>query len=265
MASQVSRYFYYFHIKKFTKGDGLITGVGYKDLYPLVAFLPRYHLPSSTHIDRPDLPTAVSSSTIPRYHLPTLTRVDEASFMSGSTLNGPQHGTHRLSPQHPLLPSYNPPPHQAKDFMPFYAIFADLIGMWTKRAPDHTNMPDSKTKRRLVRGGGGKGVSGNLPLEITLIMGAYVSALTGREPYNTTCMNQMMKSVYAFSECLAGLERILYTPLPISYGLHLQHTIWLYLLLLPTQIYATFGWATIPAVTIIAFVYLGFLEIGKVK
>ncbi|KAJ7352680.1 hypothetical protein DFH08DRAFT_991665 [Mycena albidolilacea] len=42
-----------------------------------------------------------------------------------------------------------------------------------------------------------------------------------------------------------------------------KHTVWLYLFLLPFQLVSEFGWHTVPAVSIGAFIYLGFVAAGE--
>ncbi|KAJ6612378.1 hypothetical protein B0H10DRAFT_2052682 [Mycena sp. CBHHK59/15] len=60
----------------------------------------------------------------------------------------------------------------------------------------------------------------------------------------------------------AVLEHILTTPLPFVYSVHIR-VVWLYLFLLPLQLVSDFGWHTVPAVSVGAFVYLGFVAAGE--
>ncbi|EKM75994.1 hypothetical protein AGABI1DRAFT_131712 [Agaricus bisporus var. burnettii JB137-S8] len=59
-----------------------------------------------------------------------------------------------------------------------------------------------------------------------------------------------------------SLERILTTPLPFVYSVHIR-TVWIYLFLLPFQIVEQFCWYTIPGVSLAAFIYLGFVSAGE--
>lgn len=74
--------------------------------------------------------------------------------------------------------------------------------------------------------------------------------------------------VYAFSalnsmvDCVTGFERILRTPIPLAYSVHLHHATWIYLLTLPSQLVEGLGWGTACAVSLAAFCLLGVLEIG---
>lgn len=61
---------------------------------------------------------------------------------------------------------------------------------------------------------------------------------------------------------LGAYERILNTPIPLAYSLHLRHLIYLYCLLFPLQVVDTLGWLTIPATCLVAFALFGIEEIG---
>jgi putative membrane protein len=62
--------------------------------------------------------------------------------------------------------------------------------------------------------------------------------------------------------CLTSFERILRTPIPLAYSVHLHHMTWLYLVALPYQIMEECGWWTLPVVGIATFSFIGILEIG---
>jgi putative membrane protein len=63
-------------------------------------------------------------------------------------------------------------------------------------------------------------------------------------------------------EYLGNCERILNTPLPKAYLIHLKHLVGLYLLATPFQLVAELGWLTAPVVGIIGFAFLGIEAIG---
>jgi len=64
-------------------------------------------------------------------------------------------------------------------------------------------------------------------------------------------------------DVLCDFERILRTPIPLAYSVHLHHSIWIYILSIPYQIVGDLGWWTIPAVAIASFCLLGILAIGQ--
>ncbi len=61
---------------------------------------------------------------------------------------------------------------------------------------------------------------------------------------------------------LGACERILNTPIPLAYSLHLRHLIYLYCLLFPFQVVDSLKWLTIPATCLVAFALFGIEEIG---
>jgi len=62
-----------------------------------------------------------------------------------------------------------------------------------------------------------------------------------------------------FGDC----QRILNTPLPRAYSIHLKHLLLLYCLALPFQFVQQLDWFTIPTVGIISFALLGIEQIGE--
>ncbi len=76
---------------------------------------------------------------------------------------------------------------------------------------------------------------------------------------------RMDENITTFSDFLGASERILRTPIPLSYTRHTTRFLFLWLTFLPLSIYKLCGWATIPTTLIIAFVLLGIEEIGVIK
>ncbi|BGP17132.1 hypothetical protein JCM10213_005246 [Rhodosporidiobolus nylandii] len=181
----------------------------------------------------------------------------------------------RIVPPLKLLPARNPPPRSIDDFIPFFDFFADLLTYLTRRtAKVADNLkargkePDSSESRRRRRGNRKKRPlqaqkqGDNVPLEIISLLSAWVAALQRRKTADVATISQLLAAVQSLSEALSGLEQVLLTPMPISYSLHLRHVIWLFLLLLPSQLHDSLGWLTVPAVAVATFVYLGLLRLG---
>jgi len=125
------------------------------------------------------------------------------------------------------------------------------------KGPVHPRIGSSKhTRVANVRGE-------NLPLEILRCLSEWFSVLEDRSTVPGTSLGSLIGCVAAMEETLSGLERILTTPLPFGYSVHIRHTVWIYLFFLPFQLVEQFAWYTIPGVTIAAFIYLGFLAAGE--
>ncbi|KAL1940447.1 hypothetical protein VTO73DRAFT_9019 [Trametes versicolor] len=114
----------------------------------------------------------------------------------------------------------------------------------------------SKHRPRLA--GGGE----NLPLEILRSLSVWVSVLDERGVMPGSVLGGMYGGLSAFEDSLCTLERILTTPLPFVYSVHIR-TVWIYLFFLPFQLVDLFGWYAIPGVGIAAFIYLGLIAAGE--
>ncbi|KAF9524747.1 Bestrophin, RFP-TM, chloride channel-domain-containing protein [Crepidotus variabilis] len=185
------------------------------------------------------------------------------------------------SQRRPLLPSSKPRETGtkiSKDLIPFAWMFVSL-GRKLKRTPKNNEdinghngtlsriRPGWQTpvdeslyvKHRPKVAGNGN----NLPLEILRCVSEWFSVLEDRATVPGTSMGTMVATLAAFEDSLSTLERILTTPLPFAYAVHIRHTVWLYLFFLPFQLVSQFGYYTIPGVAIAAFIYLGFIAAGE--
>lgn len=53
------------------------------------------------------------------------------------------------------------------------------------------------------------------------------------------------------------------TPLPIAYSIAISQITWVYVFLLPFQLYSSLGWITIPATVAAGYIIVGLLFIGR--
>ncbi|SJL07656.1 uncharacterized protein ARMOST_11006 [Armillaria ostoyae] len=164
------------------------------------------------------------------------------------------------------------------DLIPFAGFFSTIRG-WFRRA-DYESLPSNELRKdpygadssqRKWRGptqpgkkhrpriaGGGE----NLPLEILRCLSEWFSVLEDRNTVPGTSLGSMIGLIASMEDTLSALEKILTTPLPFVYSVHIS-TVWLYLFFLPFQLVSTFGWHTVSGVCIAAFIYLGFLAAGE--
>jgi ion channel-forming bestrophin family protein len=61
---------------------------------------------------------------------------------------------------------------------------------------------------------------------------------------------------------LGSCERILRTPMPLAYAIHLKQLLFLYCLLLPFQVVDELRWCTAPAIALVSFTLFGIEAIG---
>ncbi|CAG8731663.1 24181_t:CDS:2, partial [Gigaspora rosea] len=102
----------------------------------------------------------------------------------------------------------------------------------------------------------------NLPLEISLYISDYIKVQFRKGRIGVPLTNNMLLSINSLIECLTAFERILRTPIPLAYSIHLSQTVWIYCLSLPFQLVNTVGWSTIPIVFLASFILLGIERIA---
>ncbi|TNY24153.1 Bestrophin, RFP-TM, chloride channel-domain-containing protein [Rhodotorula diobovata] len=260
--------------KHYVRGE---SGAFYDDLYDLVKPLPKYSFPSgiedSSDVPReavsgiwrsplPDgtyvIPTSATSAlsspsgvATPRFGTASTSQLDHLDLEKG--LSGtvgdfatlPKEGGSAIR-QVKLAPGYNPPRRTVYHYAPILRLFRPILSLFERR---------EKVRKSPI--------ATNLPLEIHLHLSGYLSTLMQRGTIPTTLVSIFFASLNSLADSLGTMERVLSTPLPFAYLIHLRATAYIYLVLLPFLLYASLAWLTIPAVFISACVFLGFLELGQ--
>ncbi|KAJ4319101.1 hypothetical protein N0V94_004061 [Neodidymelliopsis sp. IMI 364377] len=120
---------------------------------------------------------------------------------------------------------------------------------------------ESNPRKRIKRS---KKPLGNLPLEILNHFSAYVHSIIDNETLKIGLyQNQAITGVVALNECLVGLDRVLNTPLPIAYSIAISQITWVYVMVLPFQLFDSLGYVTIPGCIFAAYIILGLSAIGR--
>jgi ion channel-forming bestrophin family protein len=102
----------------------------------------------------------------------------------------------------------------------------------------------------------------NPPLEIAFWIGDYLQQQYQRNCINSYQLEAMQKLLDSLVDVLGGCERILRTPMPLAYAIHLKQLLLIYCLLLPFQLVNSLQWMTGLLVGLISFTLLGIEEIG---
>ncbi|CAI2168028.1 1395_t:CDS:2 [Funneliformis geosporum] len=102
----------------------------------------------------------------------------------------------------------------------------------------------------------------NLPLEITLYLSSYIQTQFQNGRIDVPINNQIYASLNGLCDCLSHFERILRSPIPLAYSIHLSQTVWIYCLSLPFQLVDTVHWSTIIVVFFSAYILFGLERIG---
>jgi putative membrane protein len=105
-------------------------------------------------------------------------------------------------------------------------------------------------------------ISSNRPLEIAFWIGDYLQKQHDRNRVNSYQLSNMFKLLDTMVDVLGGCERILKTPIPLAYSIHLKQLLLIYCLTLPFQVVRDLEWWTAPIVGVIGFTVFGIEAIG---
>jgi ion channel-forming bestrophin family protein len=102
----------------------------------------------------------------------------------------------------------------------------------------------------------------NPPLEVAFWIGDYLQQQHERDCLNTYQLTAMFKLLDGMVDVLGACERILKTPIPLAYTIHLKQLLLIYCLFLPFQLVNEFTWGTGLIVSLVSFTLFGIEEIG---
>jgi ion channel-forming bestrophin family protein len=102
----------------------------------------------------------------------------------------------------------------------------------------------------------------NPPLEIAFWIGDYLQAKQEQGQINLYQMNELQNILSGMVDMLGACERILRTPMPMAYAIHLRQLLFIYCLLLPFQVVEELHWWTAPATALVSFTLFGIEAIG---
>ncbi|KAL4807782.1 Bestrophin, RFP-TM, chloride channel-domain-containing protein [Aspergillus unguis] len=105
---------------------------------------------------------------------------------------------------------------------------------------------------------------GHLPLEILNHISVYIDSVIKNETLSISLhQSQAITYIAQLNEVVTGTERVLDTPLPAAYSIAIAQIAWIYVLVLPFQLYSSLGWVTIPGSIVAAYIILGLATIGS--
>lgn len=100
------------------------------------------------------------------------------------------------------------------------------------------------------------------PLEVAFWIGDYLQQQYEHKKLHIYQLNALHKLLDLMVDMLGACERILKTPMPLAYAIHLKQLLLLYCLSLPFQMVGSLGWWTGPIVALISFTLFGIEAIG---
>ncbi|MEI6330346.1 MAG: bestrophin family ion channel [Pseudanabaena sp. ELA645] len=99
-------------------------------------------------------------------------------------------------------------------------------------------------------------------LEIAFWISSYLQEQTRKGRLDRYQLNDMIQLLHQMLDVVGICERILTTPIPLAYSIHLKQLLLIYCLSLPFQMVGQLEWMTAPIVALISFTLLGIEEIG---
>ena len=223
------------------------TGIYYEDLYPLIAFLPRYAY-ASDGTDVSDLLPLWQASHDEK--VAPLKRAEARTTSCTTSLNDVDKGTwptsyrprgcNEFDPEkvlpvvytdHPLRPSRQPPETGFFDYFPILRPIKRIPKMFKPK-----NVEDPEGERFIESpSSGGRNYIGrkrkepidsNVPLQIMLYISSYNAFLLKNGLLTPPAGSLLTNSIGALQDAISGLDRIKTTPLPFAYQAHLRMTLW---------------------------------------
>jgi ion channel-forming bestrophin family protein len=105
-------------------------------------------------------------------------------------------------------------------------------------------------------------IASNSPLEIVFWISDYLQAKQEQSQISLYQMNELQTILNNLVDTLGACERILRTPMPLAYAIHLKQLLLIYCLLLPFQVVDELRWWTAPAIALVSFTLFGIEAIG---
>lgn len=222
-------------------------GIYYEDLYPLIAFLPRYAYASDGTDPNDLLPLWQASHN---KKVAPLKRVQTRSSSLMTSLEDVDESTwsisYRAQPynefypekvlpvvytDHPLRPSRLPP---SAGFFDYFPILKPVKRIWRFFAPNKVYIDEdesfiqphrSRDFEFFVRKKPAP-VDSNVPLQIMLYINSYNAFLQRQSLLSAPAGAALTTTINALQDAISGLDRIKETPLPFAYQAHLRLTVW---------------------------------------
>jgi len=223
------------------------AGIYYEDLYPHIAFLPRFAY-ASDGTDADDLLPLWRASH--DKNVAPLKRVEDRTQSRTTSLDDVDNrtwsmsyrprGHHEFDPEkvlpitytdHPLRPSRLPPDMGFFDYFPILRPIKRIPRMFRPRRvevhEDERFIGSRSYDGRSYLGRKRKEpIDSNVPLQIMLYISSYNAFLLRSDLLTSPAGSMLANSISALQDAISGLDRIKSTPLPFAYQAHLRMTLW---------------------------------------
>ncbi|KAF9434146.1 hypothetical protein BGZ76_008505 [Entomortierella beljakovae] len=103
----------------------------------------------------------------------------------------------------------------------------------------------------------------SLPLEIAHGLSLWVIAENRAGRIESCLVGNLLTSINSMTDIFTNMERIVFTPIPLAYSIHLRQVVYCYCLALPFTFLDALGWLTIPLMCLVSFTLFGMEAIGR--
>ncbi|KAG0021723.1 hypothetical protein BGZ82_011262 [Podila clonocystis] len=103
----------------------------------------------------------------------------------------------------------------------------------------------------------------SLPLEIIYALSLWVIGENRAGRIEGSLVGNMLGSINTMTDIFTNMERIVFTPIPLAYSIHLRQVVYLYTLALPFTFVNQLSWGTVPLMALCAFTLFGVEGIGR--
>ncbi|KAG0294260.1 hypothetical protein BGZ98_001836, partial [Dissophora globulifera] len=103
----------------------------------------------------------------------------------------------------------------------------------------------------------------SLPLEIAHGLSLWVIAEARVGRIESALIGNLLSSINSMTDIFTNMERIVFTPIPLAYSIHLRQVVYLYCLALPFTFISALGWLTVPLMCLVSFTLFGMEAIGR--
>lgn len=99
-------------------------------------------------------------------------------------------------------------------------------------------------------------------MQITLHIASYLEHVRQTRPLDTQVFTHLLLYMDSLTACISACERLLRTPIPLGYNIAISRIVWIFVLVLPSQLYDTLGWMSVGVTMLTAYVLFALSEVG---
>ncbi|KAF9345023.1 hypothetical protein BGX26_003640, partial [Mortierella sp. AD094] len=103
----------------------------------------------------------------------------------------------------------------------------------------------------------------SLPLEIAYALSLWVIGESRAGRIESSLIGNLLGSINSMTDIFTNMERIVFTPIPLAYSIHLRQVVYLYCLAIPFTFIEALGWHTVPLMMLVSFTLFGMEGIGR--